>query len=386
MSATLGEQESDVYFNFINSIKSEATKEVYSNNLQLFMKFCNVTITKMPDLLKIDVQPSIIKYVISLRQQGLSSNTIKVRLNAIFHFYDMNDFALNKKKINMFKGESSRTVIDRAYTHKEISKILQVCELRMKAVILLLASTGMRVGASPSLKMRHLEKIKDKNVYKLTVYEGSNESYITFTTPECTSVIDSYLEFRETNGEKISKDSYLIRDQFDINDFEQIRNKSRGISLNNLNTMIGTLLVKAGLRTVDRTGHNRKEVARAHGFRKFFTTQLVNSKLNPEIREMLLGHKIGLASAYYRPTEQEMLDEYMKAVNNLTINEENKLKMKVESLEGEKNETAILRDRLDRMTLKIEELSNQMEIKDDQISAMVDDLYKGYKDKDKRAK
>jgi hypothetical protein len=45
---------------------------------------------------------------------------------------------------------------------------------------------------------------------------------------------------------------------------------------------------------------------------------------------MLLGHKIGLASAYYKPTEQEMLSEYMKAVNLLTINEENRLKLKLE--------------------------------------------------------
>jgi hypothetical protein len=45
---------------------------------------------------------------------------------------------------------------------------------------------------------------------------------------------------------------------------------------------------------------------------------------------MLLGHKIGLASAYYKPTEQEMYNEYLKAVNLLTINEENRLKLKLE--------------------------------------------------------
>jgi len=45
---------------------------------------------------------------------------------------------------------------------------------------------------------------------------------------------------------------------------------------------------------------------------------------------MLLGHKIGLASCYYRPTQDEMYQEYLKAVNNLTINEENRLKLKLE--------------------------------------------------------
>lgn len=47
---------------------------------------------------------------------------------------------------------------------------------------------------------------------------------------------------------------------------------------------------------------------------------------------MLLGQKIGLASAYYKPTNDDFLAEYQKAVNNLTINEKYKLKMQVKKL------------------------------------------------------
>ena len=46
------------------------------------------------------------------------------------------------------------------------------------------------------------------------VYEGSNEQYYTFCTPECACFIDSYLEYRTKNGEKINNDYYLIRDKF----------------------------------------------------------------------------------------------------------------------------------------------------------------------------
>lgn len=80
----------------------------------------------------------------------------------------------------------------------------------------------------------------------------------------------------------------------------------------------------------------------AHGFRKFFTTQLVNSKVNPEIREMLLGHKIGLASSYYKPTSNEMMSEYEKAIDNLTIDPANRLQRKVETLTIEKSRLDIL--------------------------------------------
>ncbi|MGI0033639.1 MAG: hypothetical protein ACRD97_10280 [Nitrososphaeraceae archaeon] len=200
------ENENEVYFNFINSIKSPVTKRIYEDNVKVFMKFCNVS--DLVDLLKIDAQRYIIKHITSLKEDGLASNSISVRLNSIFHFYAMNDVVLNKKKINMFKGEFSRKVIDGAYEHPEIFKILQVSDLRMKVIILLMASTGMRIGAIPPLKMRDLERINDIN--KITVYEGSKESYFTFTTPECTSFIDSYLEFRQSNGEKVDKDSYLI--------------------------------------------------------------------------------------------------------------------------------------------------------------------------------
>lgn len=197
----------------------------------------------------------------------------------------MNDITLNKKKINMFKGESNRAVADRAYTDKEIKKILDVSDLRSKIITLLMASCGIRIGGLPTLKIRNLEKIND--IYKITVYEGSNSQYFTFCTPECASYIDDYLQYRTRNGEKLQKDSRLIRDQFDFADLEQIRNRSKGVSISTIGGLLDTILLKAGLRTIDHTSRKRKEVPRAHGFRKFFTTQLINSKVNPEIREKL---------------------------------------------------------------------------------------------------
>ena len=200
--------EEEIYFNFINSIKSEVTKETYEKNIKLFMKFCNVT--KLSDLLLTDTQKQIVKYLMSLREKGLSYNTLSLLLCAIYHFYEMNDVVLNKKKINMFKGEFKKFV-DRAYTDKEIKKILDVSDLRMKSIILLMASSGIRIGSIPLLRLRNIEKVD--SVYKIIVYEGTNEQYYTFCTPECTSFIDSYLEYRKQNGENLHKESFLIRDQ-----------------------------------------------------------------------------------------------------------------------------------------------------------------------------
>jgi len=54
------QSEEDVYFNFINTLKSEVTKEIYERDIKLFMKFCEVT--KLTELLAIiEPQKQIIK-------------------------------------------------------------------------------------------------------------------------------------------------------------------------------------------------------------------------------------------------------------------------------------------------------------------------------------
>ena len=230
----------------------------------------------------------------------------------------------------------------------------------MKSIILLMASTGMRIGAIPDLKLKHVQELEDKQkqIYKITVYEKSKEEYYTFCSFECYSVIKSYLDYRKKSGEVLSDESYLIREQFDIDDFEQIRKKSRGITLNGLKTNIQGLLRKSGIREVN---HNfqygeRTPIPMSHGFRKFWMTQAVKSKMPAEQREMLLGHKIGLSSAYYRPSVDEMLDAYLVAIDNLTIEESNRLKKKVTELQQKQSE-------IDKM--KYEHTMEMKQIRDD---------------------
>lgn len=338
------------YFNFINSISSEQTKQAYKQNLTRFMRFCKLD--SVDELLKIDIQKAIIDYVASLKNDNISHNTIHVLLAPIYHFCEMSDIVINKKKIRKYMGEKMRVVKDRAYNHGEISKLLNASDIRMKAIILLMASAGLRSGSIPSLKLKHLQKIRD-GIYRITVYENTNDEYFSFCTPECSKAIDDYLEYRTRNGENLTPESYLVRKQFDINDLEQVKKSIKPIQIGTLRTLINMTTIKAGLRQINHIGaqnkKERKPIALTHSFRKHFTGQLINSKVNPEIREMLLGHNIGLASAYYRPTEEEMLEEYMKAVPAITISNEERLKFKLEErIQIEKTQFESLRSEFEK--------------------------------------
>jgi integrase len=230
----------------------------------------------------------------------------------------------------------------------------------MRTVVLLLASTGMRIGAIPGLRLRNIEKVEidtATSVYKITVYEGFKEEYITFTTPECTLAIDSYLKMRERYGEKLITNSFLIREQFDVRDPFAI-SKSKEVRANTLTQKLIDLAVRAGLRQKEVLegkphGTIRNDVPIAHGFRKFFSTQLVKSDVKSELRWLLEGHNLKANDpAYVRTQEEDLLEQYQKAIDNLTIDPANRLQRTVEVLKIEKS-------RIDMLEAKIQKLEKK---------------------------
>jgi hypothetical protein len=45
-----------------------------------------------------------------------------------------------------------------------------------------------------------------------------------------------------------------------------------------------------------------------------------------------MGHSLGISDSYYRATELELLDDYLKAQDFLIINDESRLRKKVTDL------------------------------------------------------
>jgi integrase len=110
---------------------------------------------------------------------------------------------------------------------------------------LILASTGIRVGALRSLKVGDLEKIDD--LYKIRVYAGDKEQYITFCTPECAKEIDTYLDFRARHNEKITDDSFLLIKKFNIN-FKSVKLKGKQFNGRGINSVLEESIRNCGLR------------------------------------------------------------------------------------------------------------------------------------------
>jgi hypothetical protein len=213
------------------------------------------------------------------------------------------------------------------------------------------SSTGLRLEALIELKMKHLEKIG--SLYKIIAYNDEKEEYVTFCTPECASAIDSYLDYRKREGESINPDSCLIRDEFD---YMEAGLRVRPVGVSNIQKLIARRLVKLGIRDVNHGPNNhknRKEVKICHGFRKFFTNQCINSELLTERRWLLEGHNLKANDNSYVRQQDNLLSEYMKAVDNLTIDPSQRLQRKVEVLTIEKSKVDLALSQIEDLKKKI---------------------------------
>jgi len=354
-------QQQQQYSNFINSIGAAATKKHYSFYLDKFKQFLKDEDGLFPSNPK-QIEQNVINYLSSLRQKDLSHHYLKAALTALTHFYMINDFTLNRRKISRFamlrsdqKVRRSKKNRNAGYSTEQIHQLLDFCDERTKAIVLIYCSTGMRLAALPEIKIGDLRLIDDSfQLYEITVYEGYREEYVTFCTPECTKAIKSYLEYRERSGEKLTDDSPLIREQF--NPLEPLRVKhARPVSYKTIQKILRDKLVQSGERTMVHTGPRspglgarlRKDIPLIHGFRKFFNTALLNADVNPITKELLMGHSVRLDDFYYdkdsKKSKQKLLDEYVKAIDNLTISEENRLGLKVQQLTAKADEVTQLR-------------------------------------------
>ena len=83
------------------------------------------------------------------------------------------------------------------------------------------------------------------------------------------------------------------------------------------------------------------------------TTQLVKSDVKSELRWLLEGHNLKANDpAYVRTQEEDLLEQYQKGIDNLTIDPANRLQRTVETLKIDKS-------RIDGLEAKIQKLERK---------------------------
>jgi integrase len=361
----------EAYENLFGALKSQETKTTYAFRLKAFLSYMNMhTPHELLSMGNATAQKKIIGYILYLKnEKKLSYSSLEGVCAPLKKFYAMNDVVLNWDKIHAYLPEHEKTIEDKEYSREQIKRLLQFATKRPRVTILLLASSGLRRGALPGLRKKHLTYIKKYGLYQITTYPKAKERYVTFCTPECATEIKNYFDYRRSCGEVIDDESPVIRDAFDRHNLDKVRNP-KPVSNDGFKFMLEGVVTNAGLKmrheNVNGKISQRTEIMLSHGLRKFFDTNLSRARLHTNKLGRLMGHLGGLQHRYDKSDVEELLEEYVKAIDLLTINDENRLKAKVATFED--------KDRaIQDLTKTVEEMRTQMQTLSEKIQSYKSD-------------
>jgi integrase/recombinase XerD len=346
---------------------SDATKLEYNYRLNQFYKFAPIkSDDELIDCPTDELQQTLLSYVRFLLKKiysdELSPNTIPKMFRGIRWLLNSNyrENDIKWKPLEALFPKSVKRSGYKAWTTEQIKLMLEnTSHIRNKALIHFQASTGTRVGIHDHpLLMKHLEMMEWNGhaCYAVLLYADSDESveekdlrdkqddvasgdsYWSFLTPEATDYLDRYFLERKRSGEFLDSDSFVFRK-------DKGRNNRGSMQLSDANVTSILFRILKDVPELKRIKKGRRhDIQINHGFRKRMNTILkLESTVNSNVAEKILGHKNGLDGVYLAPTRQECFKEFCNGISALTISDSERQKITIQNLQDDKMELATIK-------------------------------------------
>ena len=271
-------------------------------------------------------------------RKEIAGATVRNYAKSIKLFCDMSDIPIPWKKITRGLPRGKKYADDRIPTLEEIRKLVEYPDRRIKAIVYTMASSGIRVGAWDYLQWGHVRSIERNGeviAARMIVYAGEDEEYFTFISPEAWRAIEEWMTYRETFGEVLREESWIMRDLMDtrVAQGRGIITVPKKLSYLGVKRLMERAIWAQELRKKLEPGKKRHPYQANHSLRKWFKTRCEIAGMKPINVEKLMNYSVGISDSYYRATEKELLDDYLKVVEFVSINNEKvTLQKRVEEL------------------------------------------------------
>jgi len=259
--------------------------------------------------------------------------------------FDMNGVAFAWKRIYATYPEQNNLDDSRGYARQEIQRMLEFSDALERAIVLVSASSGARVGGLDGLKWQDvrpvyridgrlaLDDVTESESARseivcavLTVYRHTKEEYPAFITPEAYKALLNYktMWINETGREPKSADPLFKKSGLFV----------RPLKESGIRKRVERVVKKSELRS-NLVKARRHKVPTMNGFRRFFnkTFKETISKDSPLAalikKEFAMGHTglVQLDRNYFKANILELVEEYLNAVPNLTISDEERVRL-----------------------------------------------------------
>jgi len=288
---------------------SEATRETYCSILWRFCARFNVDPDSLIRMPRSRIEQMIETVIKELREKDRSLKYIRTVVDAMRTFF----------RVNGFEGEDELKVsppsIPPRYrkrpeyvpTPEEALKMAEAAgSLRDKAMILLMAFSGLRVSTLLALRHKDVMDELEQDIENLCikVYPGmkkvvqnackGNIRYYTFTIKEAAEALKLYLEEKKRIFGSIEEDEPIFNTNY--NQIEREARRTKPLSADTVRRIVKNAARKAGLK--------RWREVTSHSFRKTFQSFLRNQpetlRMDLRDQEFLFGHIMrGSMDNYY---------------------------------------------------------------------------------------
>ncbi len=264
--------------------------------------------------------------------------TARTRIAAVKEFMACSGYELNHREVKNIHRR-----IPTGYSQTEereldpdtLRMILQHCDLRGRALFLVLVSSGMRVGEVIQITLDDIDlERKPARINIRASYTKTREARVTFMSDEAVQAVRAWLQIRNSHMESSAgRNAGLVAHGLST---EKKLNDTRLFPYNytTVNKAWTNAITSANLFSKDlTTGRMQLHV---HQLRKFFRT-MAATKIPVDIVEAILGHSAYLSRAYRKNTRDQLADYYLKAEPSITVfsTEDPETRQRVSSLEEE---------------------------------------------------
>jgi integrase/uncharacterized coiled-coil protein SlyX len=289
-----------------------------------------------------NIEPLARQYIIDVREgrrdwfkdllsfaasfQGKPPKTAHTYVSAAKNWIEFSlDVEASRKQLRLLNGrlpKGSRARTEESEINAAIlRRIFTHLPLHGKALYLLLASSGIRIGEALQLKLSDVDLMTDPP--KITVraeYTKAGDTYISFISKEAKEVLEEWLKQREqyirtskNRGRGLAKTGFG----------RGVKSDSDGDRLFPFSNVVAeqmwyTALQKAGL--TGRDPSTKRRTIHPHMLRKFFQSQMKYANVPEDVVEALIGHSGYLDEAYRRYTKEQIAEAYRKGEPYLLIN------------------------------------------------------------------
>jgi len=303
----------DEWFDHINA--KGGTLTLYLVAISQYMEFHNLSLSELLE----EAEDDTVKMVIPRKRrikgrimdyrnslEGKSDNTCHTYVSAVRSFYKAMDVQLPSNK----RYEKTAILEENKFLgmeRSEIKRVLKYANVRDKAIVLFIASSG--TGGKELIKLTRDDFYDglDRETGICTFYirrKKTEEDYHTYCTPEASAAIQEYLNTREDDL------PWLF--------LGIVKETKENVQLTK--NALGAMFRRLARRTGNEGEPGFFNKIRAHNFRKFFKTTLMEAGAPKWAAEWLMGHKEELDSRYSSPSGEKMKNAYyLPYVNSLLI-------------------------------------------------------------------